>query len=228
MRNTSLLIVFTLCSVSGLFAQDADKVKVQEHQIAINATNFIQTLISFNGSTFNNTPYDLQYKFLQWSTDGKEAYGARTGFGYSQGFSNIDQPAQNSKSKTDTEMSDFRFGAEYQYSLTKAWTFFAGIDFLYGKTVQKTYSEFTGFGGTNTQTTDDYRERYGVGPVCGIQFNMGNRLALGTELSLYLQSETRWRTTTFTPTPNNNQFFKNRSGNTQLLVPSFIYFIIRL
>lgn len=228
MKKTSLLLAFLLTSIGSLFAQSDNEYKKHEHQIAINATNFIQTLISFNGSTFNNTPYNLQYKYLNWVKEDKMALGVRTGFGYTSTFSSTDQPMQQTKSTTDTKMTDYRVGVEYQQTLTKAWTFYAGLDFLYGKTSQITYSEFLGFGGVNTQTTDEYRERIGLGPVCGIQFNMGKRLALGTEISFYANTENRWRKSTFSSSPNNNQYFKTRNGTTFLRVPSFIYFIIRL
>ncbi len=99
MKNLSLLfiVLFSLC-VSVSAQQDSTLAPKHEHQVAINATNFIQTLVSFNGSTFNNTPYDFQYKYLYWRNANKHAIGLRSGFGYRKFAFNSDQPNSNSKS----------------------------------------------------------------------------------------------------------------------------------
>ncbi len=124
---------------------------------------------------------------------------------------------------------DTRVGVEFQYILTKRWNLYAGLDYIYGKTVVNSSSTFTNF---NNQVffseTKDYRERTGFGPVVGIQFNISERLALGTELSMYTITETMTRRSTNSSSPNSDQVMYSSSKNTLVQVPSFIYFIVRL
>ncbi|HCS20111.1 MAG TPA: hypothetical protein DIW47_06035 [Bacteroidetes bacterium] len=229
MKNLSLFCILTFSLSMSVSAQDSAVSPRNEHQIAINATNFIQTLVSFNGSTFNNTPYDFQYKYLHWRGVDEYAIGARTGFGYRKFAFNSDQPNSNSRSSSESTIIDTRFGLEFQYVLSKHWNFFAGMDYVYGKTVLNSSSTFVNFNNQEfTTTTTDHRERTGFGPVVGIQFNISKRLALGTELSMYTITETRTRRSSSSNSPNSDQVLYTSSKNTLVQVPSFIYFIVRL
>ncbi|MHB1278074.1 MAG: hypothetical protein ACYC1Q_06715 [Bacteroidia bacterium] len=229
MKKLSLLCFQIFALAMGVSAQEAEVPKKNEHQIAINATNFIQTLVSFNGSTFNNTPYDFQYKYLYWRGEDKYAIGVRTGFGYRKFAFNSDQPNSNSRSSSASTFLDTRFGLEFQYVLSKHWNFFAGMDYIYGKTIMNSSSTFINFNNQEfTTTTKDYRERTGFGPVVGVQFNINKRLALGTELSMYTITETMTRRSSTSNSPNSDQVLYTSAKNTLVQVPSFIYFIVRL
>lgn len=230
MRIVSLLSILLILSFSNLSHAQAIKfTKDHEHQLAINATNFIQTLVSFNGSTFNNTPYDFQYKYLNWQNEGKYALGFRAGYGFSKTTFDQEQPNSNTESKSKQTFLDTRLGFEFQYALSTRWNFFAGIDFIYSKAMLNGSSSFRDF---NNQVviseTDDYSERFGYGPVMGIQFNISKRLALGTELSLYTINNRTWRKSSVSNSPNFNQFLYIESSSSAVQVPSFIYFIVRL
>lgn len=229
MKKLSLLFFFLVTICVSAFAQDSTPAYKHEHQLAINATNFIQTLVSFNGSTFNNTPYDFQYKYLYWRNANNHAIGLRSGFGYRKFAFNSDQPNSNTKSSSQSTLLDTRVGVEFQYILNKRWNLYAGLDYIYGKTEVNSSSTFTNFNNQVFSTeTKDYRERTGYGPVVGIQFNISERLALGTELSMYTITETMTRRSTNSNSPNSDQVLYSSSKNTLVQVPSFIYFIVRL
>lgn len=229
MKNLSLLFILVFSIGIPAFAQEEEVPKLHEHQVAINATNFIQTLVSFNGSTFNNTPYDFQYKYLYWPVGRKYGFGMRSGFGYQKSSFNQDQPNSNSTTKSEVTFLDTRIGAEFQYVLNKRWNFFAGWDLVYGKTIMNSSSTFIDFNNQiSLSETRDARERSGYGPMVGIQFNINKRLALGTELSMYTVTEAGTRRSTNSSFPGSDQVMYTRFKTTVVQVPSFIYFIVRL
>lgn len=229
MKNLSLFCILLFSFCTPLFAQEDEEPALHEHQIAINATNFIQTLVSFNGSTFNNTPYDFQYKYLYWRGEDKYSIGLRSGFGYRKTDTKSDQPNSNSKSSSGITVLNTRIGLEFQRVLNKRWTFFTGIDYLYGNTLLQSSTTSVSFNGNIFYTTTrDYGERLGFGPVVGIQFNMSDRLALGTELSMYTLTATSTRRTSSSNSPNSDQVLYTSTKSTLVQVPSFIYFIVRL
>ncbi|MBI1222534.1 MAG: hypothetical protein GC180_08020 [Bacteroidetes bacterium] len=227
MLKKSLLLVFLFLLFGQTYAQDdTTKHKKLEHQLAINATNFIQTLISFNGSVFNNTPYNFQYKFLEWNSMNKYAFGLRTGFGYLVNNSKLEQP--NNVTETRSTSYNYRIGFEYQYKLKTRWTLYTGLDFVYGKNdiISSSASFFNNQ--TNKSEVKNFSKSAGIGPVLGIQFNISKRLALGTELTVYSISTKQDRKIYRNGIENTGSSFKQSQVNSSISVPSFIYFIIRI
>ena len=228
MRKT-LLSSLLICATFTVFAQDSEK--RLEHQIGLNATNFIQSLFSFNGTTLSNTPYDVQYKgFYRFNQEGevKHLVGIRAGYGMTKSGNTLERPLSNFYSEQNSSSMDIRFGLEYQFRINERWTAFGGLDYTYHKSgFQIKSTTMSGNQIISTETKED-REGSGFGPVIGFQFNINRYLSLGTELSLYGRTIRSYRTSTSSNNFQPPQWENGSQKSTLILPPNFIYFILRI
>ncbi len=168
-------ILLFLCFLSGfsLMAQEEAKPKAAvHHEIGVNATTFITTLLNFGNGPVIGAPYQLTYKLY-----GDTRWALRTGFGiqYSRGEQTI------SGITSDIFQSNIagRLGFERQFPVGKRWQLNAGMDFKYDYYLNETTNNFN-----STVTIKDKIEAFGLGPVLGFQFNITDRVFVSTETGI--------------------------------------------
>lgn len=219
-----VVFIFTVIFCNSLKAQDTSfNSSIYNHQIGLNATEFIkQFLILNNNNLPNNSPYLVTYKYL---TNGK---GLRTGLGATMTNSNRNPNNGTSSISTQGLSINFRIGYEKQYSISKRWQYYVGFDVLYDYSLSRTKTaSVSGFPPQTTEISSG-TESFGVagGPVLGVQFMLGKRISFNAETNAYYRySETRISQNN----PQFPQFSTNdfTSRNTLgITIPTNLFFII--
>ena len=86
---------------------------------------------------------------------------------------------------------DLRAGYEFRNSFGNRWIGYFGADFIYTRIVDEQIND----SGFDVVTISNNQSGIGGGPVVGLQFQLTEKLMLGTEGAFYFsQSETRSRT----------------------------------
>ena len=171
------LLTIALCffSIHLTYAQNEEVAKPTTTQLGVNATQFINTFLSFNENNAPTGAYLFSLKFLQ---DNK-GFRLGTGFGFSKTTAEVDANQEDRTNKNN--FFNLRAGYEWQIPITKRWLTYFGLDAIFG--ISKFESEFDpGFGRIITKNEN---LSFGGGGIMGIQFNINNRISLATESTLY-------------------------------------------
>lgn len=211
------------------FDDSSGRTRRFEHQLGLNATNFIQTLASLSGNTFASSPYSVNYKMLMKTPEGSflNAAGLRVGYGRRRTRNETQATSSSTKFSTDTREIFYRLGGEIQKQLSKYWTVYVGIDYTFQDLFDETKTTFNfGFGETTTTTTEKGRNE-GWGPVFGVQFNISKHLCLATELTFYQVTGSTTTSTTSTDPNSFSQYNIQKRKTGTMILPSFINFNFR-
>lgn len=243
MRN----IIFSILMISAcsLNAQtDGSRIASNEkqpayfqYQVGMNATNFIkQFIVPNNMASTNLNPYDFTAKMLYHpnsdfsSSHNNMLYGLRFGFGYTDTRNAQFDVLANTESSSTTNVKNIRFGLEAQHILSDRWTFYYGLDYIWGYNSAITNSSFVS-GGNNAlfkTNTSDVTHTTGAGPVLGAQFKLNRHICLSTELSLYFTrfdgSSVTKTYNTFTQVSDVPSNINTNGRKSNIIAPTFIQF----
>ncbi|HFA49024.1 MAG TPA: hypothetical protein ENJ95_08405 [Bacteroidetes bacterium] len=173
-------LFFIFLSVSVSFAQTEQLATNKEKtvEIGINATRFINEIISFNSFNTALNSYLLTYKSLDKSTN--KAFRAGIGMSIGTSKNKVDANQSTFEERKNTFINiDIRAGAEKQLQIADKWFLNAGFDGIAGYTFDKV--------DTDGNMVNDYSFYTGGGPILGVQFMLTDRMGLLTEGAFYVR-----------------------------------------
>ncbi len=234
-----LSLIVALLSIGGIVnAQDEDtsirilpgeKHKMIEHQVGINASNFVLTFISFNqGFIGQNNPFLVNYRAI-YLTPGLPIKGAgiRMAYGGNNSSSNSESIVNQTTSSFNSKVNDWRVGVEVQKDFGKRWMGYYGIDYIGGRNMNFNKTTTTGGGTpftTETETETFYR---GWGMALGVQFHLNKYMSLGTATRMIATNQRFQRIRN----NSNPQFVpevtRTDSESATIQAPLFVNFLIR-
>ena len=234
MRKGSFILLLMMCFAMGASATEigaADSTKpapaavppkpekVNQHYLSLNATFFLKQLLTFtNGAvTVTASPYIFEYKMLH------KKQGFRIGLGGNLNNSKTTND-QNQVTVKKASTFDIRAGYVYQSSLGKRWAYFAGVD-VTGQSAKSTSTDNTA---VDVLTTKNDGYTVGFGPSFGIQFNISNRVGLFTESAIYYAYNHQSTNVTSSNFPSLNTSSTTIGNSIQFVIPTSIYFFVRL
>lgn len=190
------LFAFFLFLTTTLFAQEGKK--IQGHEIGLNATLFVDQILSFDEEGPERDPFALYYKLI-----GNRNVAFRFGLGVgveNETRDETDDPGTNPQNSFKLSDVNLRFGVEFQKLLSDHWLFYAGADAVV-QSMQTTVENIDPFFGDSKVTNS--RSLLGGGPVLGVQFKINEKVRLSTEGSLYfLAGKDKQKVEFKSPNPN--------------------------
>src|SRR5687768_9427196 len=185
-RSLGLSAIFAILASPG-FAQ-YDSVPQPEkptgrhatHYIGIQANQLVKQLLNLGGSTSAvNNPYLITYSV--------NANATGVGLNLSLGVVINEFSGGDNFSTINTKINEFffRIGIEKKTRLGKRWVLAAGGDLVIDNQSNKTETIFSGSG--SSSTTEDKISAYGTGVRAGLNFEISNRVLVGTEANYYLK-----------------------------------------
>jgi len=225
MKQALLILLFSIVSVAGFSAGDSVAVgqpaiiKEHAHYLSINGTFFLQQFFNFATSTaiVTPSPYIIEYKYLP------KHHGFRFDAGgtFSQKKSFLDS---SQVQVTNSTTFNLRAGYIYQQKIAKHWSFFTGADVVSTIT--------TSFLRDNTVedivTTSNKSSSLGFGPSLGIQFAINERIGLFTETAFYYQYVFAKQGVTSINFPLSNSVTSSKENDLKFIIPTSLFFYIRL
>lgn len=187
------------------------------HQLGINTTSLLGRILS--NESINDD--DMGPMISYWYQPNRLALRVGLAGNYEL---TTDEPANNTSRNNTDYWVESRLGGHRQVTINERWSVFTGLDLVnrIGKQETKSKSDFETF----TTTTD--LNKFGGGPVLGLQFHFNPRVCLYSEASLhyYYQSEK------FKASSDRGGQFETKQETIKRLVdlqmPLSIYLTIRL
>ncbi len=225
MKQAILILLFTGCCLTGFAADDSTEVakKITEkdhaHYLSINGTFFLQQFFSFASSstTITPSPYIVEYKYLPRHHGFRFAAGGS--FSQKKSFLDSSQIQVN-----NTTSFNFRAGYVYQKKVAKKWSFFVGADVVSTITTSLLRDNTV----TDIVTTSSKSYSVGLGPSLGIQFAINNRVGLFTETAFYYQYVFSNQGVTSVNFPDTNASTGSRENNLKFIIPTSLFFYVRI
>lgn len=185
---SKLILILSLCTFPFVLLGQEDSIESTEKnsvliprfEIGINATDFIQRLISFNDLLIEDpNAYLLTAKYL---INHKRAL--RIGLNASFNDAEQGQILNPGSSQGLTSYSfDTRLGFLMNRRISNRWSAYFGIDAIYSLDHVETII-FNGFETTKLSTD---RSTLGGGPAIGVQFFLNSKISISTELLIYFK-----------------------------------------
>jgi hypothetical protein len=218
-RKTSLSILFAWFVVTA-FSQDAPEKKSQTY-VGIQVNQLIRQIFNFSGSSpAINNPY-----LLTFAANSRETgWGLNLGWGFN--FNEFNQGDAFSTVKTTTNDLFFRMGFERKSEFAKNWVISSGLDVVVDFQNNTTRTKTNTGGGQGLEgKTENRSTGVGLGPRVTLNYNIGQRMMVGTEATYYFKSinntiESSGDLQGSDETTENLKRF-------QLLPPTVIYFILK-
>lgn len=173
---TSFLLAGVVC---GFTQNDTDENPFRKNEIGLNATSFVNSVVSLNDNDLPVGNYLLNYRRYI-----KPQFAWRMGMDARQGTS-------SNPNFFESSSADFglRLGFQWIKDITPKWQLLSGIDIL-GTYEESEFVSRNTFSGTQVPVS---RERtttfkgfgYGIGPHIGVQYHINQRIGLFTESLLY-------------------------------------------
>lgn len=186
------------------------------HYIGIQANQLLRQLLSLgNAAPTVANPYTLTYAVNQRSS----GFGFTTGLGYNYAQTNTGDGFSNTTS-TSRDVA-WRFGLESKKYLAKRWIASIGGDVVIEGSKTETKSEGSG---TTTSITSKIN-RSGFGPRASLNFQINDKIVLGTEASFYFKWITQKQETQGTGMPPVPETKLKSNGFT---LPAVVFLMVRL
>ncbi len=202
MNKKLILAILLLGCMESCIAQTNinDTGKTFEHNISVQMNELIRQVFNFNNSatTSNANPYLVTYNINLKKT----GWGLRVGVGYNYTSGTTDDGI----TKTTSNLNDlnFRFGIEKRFILSDKWSAGAGIDGVVQLNDDKTVAFVRQFD-TTTTTTKSNITTTGAGPMAWLRYHVTKNIVIGTEASFYYTSG-KQKNSTDISTVNPNTF----------------------
>ncbi len=215
MIRTILAWVLLACAWPAVAQSTEEAVSANSKYLGIQANQLVRQLLNFGGTNSNvANPYLLTYAF----NSNASGTGMSFGLGYSYRHFN-DGDAITPRQTTE---SDFfiRAGIEKKVFWGKRWMGSYGVDVVLDRLRDKTKTT-SNFGGPPIET-GSITTLGGLGPRCTLNFQIAEKILIGTEASYYFKSG---KQKIEDPTVSVRTEHKQRSFN--LAVPAVLYLILR-
>jgi hypothetical protein len=195
------------------YSQEETEQKKVNHYIGVQANQLLRQLFSFSSTnTAIDNPYLISYSFNSAET----GWGMATGVGYTHNEISEGDPFN----PLETTINDFffRIGIEQKKTIGKKWMVSYGFDVLVDRLSDETVSD-SQFGDFTTKTT---AKGFGAGLRFSLNFNITDRIILGTDGSAYFKKSKE--TQEVTDRPDMTEKFKNFS----FTVPAVLFVYIKI
>ena len=223
MKRLSLFALLLALS-SFTIAQTPDTLTLRyKNELGIEGTYFIKQFLNWGSDQFGGYYYAAPTYFLTY----KRKLGTcrlRTGIG---GSFTTATDTGGSNSDTDLETRgytlDMRAGLERAVPAGRRWVVSYGADILGGYSRSDRRHLNPDSYGADQRTEEN---RWGIGPMLGIQFQLTRHLSLTTEASVYLmwkRSDTRYWDDDDVP-PTDSQSY-SEDGNVFIGIPAYVFLI---
>lgn len=219
MKINRIPFLLLFCFPMLLQAQETVTPKVKQHHVemSVNATRFLNDLVSFNSRTIESGPYVIGGKIFKGTTALRFGIGGR----FQKDRDNEEVTVVRERKITEINV---RAGIEKQFSIGKRWVYYFGADFIYSNQLNENVVE-SDIDIVSTKTTSNI---YGGGPIIGFQFNISDRIALWTETSIYYQYIRSKEDLTTLSAPEFDRRIRSVSHRGDAQLPVAIFFAIRL
>jgi hypothetical protein len=167
MKNLSLILFFAIIASSSI-AQELST--DQKNQFSINGSSFIKNFMSLNSNAAPSQTYQFMYR--RFMSNGN-AVRAQFGLAYFQSSEEEDDDSNVFRSSAN----DFSLGFEKRTQISKRWLYYFGGQALLQYSVDKSENS----SGTFQSIDEELRYGIGIGAIVGLQFNINDRISLGTE-----------------------------------------------
>ena len=183
-RKFSLLLPFVVLYLHAA-AQEEVTHKTSNHYVGVQANQLLRQLFNFGGSAGSiNNPYLITYAVNSVMS----GWGFNSGLGYTH----LEVSNEDPFNPIQTTIDDFfvRLGIERKVPIGMKWTASYGLDILRESEKNITESRNPQSGSFNTDTRS---KSTGVGLRSTLNFNISEKILLGTEATYYYKStkETR-------------------------------------
>ena len=220
MKKYLLYLIMLIPFMQAMAQSDSTATqKNYPHYLSVNGTFFLKQFLNFAGAgtTITASPYVLEYKFLP------KHHGFRFSVGgsYSQNKNYLDSSQITITSSTSF---DFRLGYVYQKKIAKRWAFFVGADVV--AHISNSFLRVNTTEDIVTTKTSSYS--IGAGPSLGFQFTINKRLGLFTETAFYYTFTGSKQGHTFVNNPDFNDSTHSIGNNLVFILPTSLFFYVRL
>lgn len=219
--NRIFILAFLSClTFTKAAAQDqGDPSEFEGHYLGLQGNELLRQLLSLGNADIPDNPYFVNYNYI--SATGK---GLNIGFALS-----ADQfTQQNGFNSVETEIDNFsiRVGYEKRERLSKRFFYSAGIDFLVDRFVNVTRTD-DNFG-SNRIRTEAKTSGVGLGPRFTLNYEITDRLTIGTEANYYFKGLTEKFETVVVDFPTDVTSEKSKIKRFRFAVPSVLWITIKL
>jgi hypothetical protein len=188
------------------------------HYIGIQANQLVRQIFNFGGNAGAITnPYLVTY-----SVNGK---ASGLGFAMGIGYSSIQTKTNDAFSSTLSKINDiaFRGGVEKKSYLSRRWLAGWGVDILAESNKIETTTTING-GGQNPKVVST-TSRYGFGPRFLINYQLHDKILVGTEASFYMKWIKQKQEVTGTTGPGQPETELKQIGFT---LPAVLFLVLKL
>lgn len=225
MKRTFLAICIACFSSAALAQTNKVNTDSSFFEIGINTIALLRTFPAAEN------PVPSLINPFQLTLDGSFGHlGIRIGAGY-QAHRTSELPSQTANSNTeftrDTVQSHFRIGLGYYKNLTPKWSLRAGVDARFHTYEASSNSFFVTETGEDVNTTNitTIRQR-GASPFFFLQYHIGQRVSLATELSFLFSTYTFTENIESDLTEFSSTLIREETLN-RLEAPTALYLIVR-
>jgi hypothetical protein len=209
--------LFLLIACFG-FAQDSLQRKAN-HYIGLQANQLFRQILNLsNSNAAISNPYLLVYSVNSSS----HGHGLNLSVGYV--YNQVNDGDAFGKRETTIDNLNFRAGYEKKSNLGRKWVVSWGFDLIFDKLSNNTKNTNTQGGPSFTFETTTKTEAWGVGPRFTLNYQVTDKILLGTESTYYFKTgsnSSKFEPST-EPQPDEEEF-----KQFQLTAPVAIYLIIK-
>lgn len=220
-----MIRIFLLVALSTLIfgkaaaQEQKDHSEFEGHYLGLQGNELLRQLLNLGNAGLPDNPY-----FINYSYTSAEGNGLNIGFALSSdGFTQ-----QNGFNSVKTEIDNFsiRIGYEKRERISKRFFYSAGIDLLLDRFANLTITD-DNFG-SNEISTEAKTSGWGLGPRFMLNYQITDRLIIGTEANYYFKSLTEKFETVVPNFPSNNLSEESDIKKFKFAVPSVLWITIRL
>lgn len=220
MKKQIISLLFLFIVFQG-FSKDTTSVEkpIYKHQIGINSTEFLRQVISLsNQNILIQSPYLLTYSYSSIKN-----HGFRTGIGFTIDNKTVTRTGTTLPVKLKNFSFQNRIGYQYNFNVHRRVRLFLGADFVSSYFSSKSVVD------DDFQKTEQSETGYmiGGGGVGGLQYYVGKRISLGTEVALYNNYSVSNRKTKITSDFDSFEDNENiKSNSFKFTLPTTIYILV--
>jgi hypothetical protein len=208
------------CFVFSAFAQDTIP-KNSNRYIGVQINQLIRQILNFSSSsTAVNNPYLITYAVNSRQT----GWGANFGLGYT--FNEFNDGDAFLRRRTKINDFFFRVGFERKSGFGKRWILSSGIDALIDLQNNTTRTTQSGISPSNTTTTKNKNNGWGLGPRVTLNYTITDRMLIGTEATYYFKSLKNTIETQGQGGVSDDKTTE-KSKRFQLVVPAVIFMVLK-
>lgn len=204
--------------------------EIKKNEIGTDITSLIERILSFNQSEFS-TPYSATYQVTYKRHFNKMSL--RTGIGGNTSSADVDNNFSEEVIKRTSQKIDYRIGIEKGIELNRRWGFYYGVDFRHSISNTRNDSWFSNGGWRHGY--DRKGSVLGFSPLFGLEFKIGDRIALQTEanfIAYFSRIESQPIITQISENPSferpSSDLEIAKSSGTTFNVPNFLVLTVKL